>query len=63
MSQEKILVVDDEKDFREFMLSHLQRRGYTVESAANGVEAMKSLQTNGPFAVLVTDLTMPEMGG
>ena len=45
------------------MLSHLQRRGYTVESAANGVEALKSLQANGPFAVLVTDLTMPEMGG
>jgi len=57
------LVVDDEKDFREFMLSHLGRRGYTVESAANGVEALKVLQANSPFAVLVTDLTMPEMGG
>ncbi|MBI3241887.1 MAG: response regulator [Chloroflexi bacterium] len=63
MTEERVLVVDDEKDFREFMISHLSRRGYEVESAANGIEAMKVLQANGPFAVLVTDLTMPEMGG
>ena len=63
MAEERVLVVDYEKDFREFMISHLERRGYKVESASNGAEALRVLQANGSFAVLVTDLTMPEMGG
>jgi CheY-like chemotaxis protein len=63
MSTEKILVVDDERDFCEFMVNHLRRRDYTVEKANDGVEALKVLQTRGPFAVLVTDLNMPNLDG
>ena len=63
MSNEKILVVDDEKDFCDFMVNHLRRRDYTVEKANDGVEALKVLQTRGPFAVLVTDLNMPNLDG
>ncbi len=63
MSAEKILVVDDEKDFCDFMVAHLQRRGYTVENAYNGADALQCVQTHGPYAVLVTDLNMPQMDG
>ncbi len=63
MSAEKILAVDDEKDFCDFMVAHLQRRGYTVENAYNGADALQCIQTRGPYAVLVTDLNMPQMDG
>lgn len=63
MSAEKILVVDDEKDFLGFMAAHLQRRGYTVDSAENGAKGLEYVQTRGPYAVLVTDLNMPGMDG
>jgi PAS domain S-box-containing protein len=63
MSGERILVVDDETGLCDLMVAHLQRRGYLAQSAGNGLEALKALQHPEPFAVLVTDLTMPEMGG
>ncbi len=63
MSTERILVVDDEQGFCDLMMSHLQRHGYIVESAGDGVEALEQLKTQEPFSVMVTDLTMPRMGG
>lgn len=63
MSGERVMVVDDEKDFCDFMASHLQRRGYSVEKAYTGEDALRCVKVNGPFAVLVTDLNMPGMDG
>lgn len=63
MTQERILVVDDEKGFREFMVSHLRKRDYEAESAVDGAEALEKLKGGGPFAVLVTDLAMPKVDG
>lgn len=63
MDLEHILVVDDEPAFRELMQSHLQRHGYSVQAAGDGREAIQALQTAGHFAVMVTDLAMPNMGG
>ncbi|HET7088652.1 MAG TPA: response regulator [Anaerolineae bacterium] len=63
MEQEKILVVDDDESLRYLMVTHLRRRGYTVESARDGLDALQVLQTDGPFTVLVTDLMIPNMNG
>ena len=63
MSTERVLVVDDEQGFCDLMMSHLQRHGYEVESAGNGVEALALMRAREPFAVMVADLTMPVMGG
>jgi len=63
MSTERVLVVDDEQGFTDLMVSHLQRHGYQVASAFDGVQALHRLQTDEPYAVLVTDLTMPMMSG
>lgn len=63
MSTERVLVVDDEQGFCDLMVSHLQRHGYDVASAFDGVQALERLQTDEPYAVLVADLTMPVMGG
>jgi CheY-like chemotaxis protein len=60
---ERVLVVDDEQGFCDLMATHLVRHGYEVEIALHGQEALEKLQAQAPFAVLVTDLTMPVMGG
>lgn len=59
----RVLVVDDEPDYRSLMRAHLERRGYQVGDAANGKEALTVLENEGPFHVLVADLMMPEMDG
>lgn len=57
-----ILVVDDEPDILELMRLLLERRGYAVTMARNGIEALKSLERQR-FDLLVTDIIMPEMDG
>jgi two-component system sensor histidine kinase ResE len=63
MEPEKILVVDDDEALLFLMASHLERQGYTVDSAANPFQGLELIKTKGPFAVLVTDLMMPYMDG
>ena len=63
MSQDRVLVVDDEPDYRSLMRSHLERRGYQVGDAANGLLALEILEQEDPYHVLVVDLMMPEMDG
>ncbi len=63
MKPERALVVDDDLTFRTVMTAHLTRRGYDVESASDGREGLATLKADGPFAVLVTDLDMPNVDG
>lgn len=63
METERVLVVDDDEAFLGLMVSHLRRRGHTVQSALDGSQALEILRNHGPFAVLVTDLMMPVMSG
>lgn len=63
MSGGRVLVVDDEPDYRSLMMAHLTRRGFEVEGAKNGVEALRIIEEQEPFEVLVADLMMPEMDG
>lgn len=59
-----ILIVDDDRDAREFYASvvseHLPR--YTIQTAANGVEAVNIMNRQTPSLVIL-DLLMPEMDG
>jgi CheY-like chemotaxis protein len=57
-----VLVVDDEKELREIFSAWLGRKGCKVLTAANGVEALKVLETE-KVDVLVSDIRMPIMGG
>jgi CheY-like chemotaxis protein len=56
------LVVDDSMLIRYTVSSLLERRGFAVESAANGKEALEIVSRVRP-ALIVTDMVMPEMGG
>lgn len=63
MTDERVLVVDDEPDYRSLMKAHLARKGYEVVDAANGKEALALVEGGPTYHVLVVDLMMPEMDG
>ncbi len=58
----KILLVDDEEDILEFISYNLEKEGYKVFTAKNGLEAVKSAEKNLPHLVIL-DVMMPEMDG
>jgi CheY-like chemotaxis protein len=57
-----ILVVDDDRDFREGLRAALEMKGYQVEEAGNGKEAFDQIEAKPPLLVLL-DLQMPVMNG
>src|ERR1039457_2029513 len=56
------LVVDDSMLIRHSVCRFLEERGFTVESATNGIEAVAVLGNFVPD-IIITDLSMPRMGG
>ncbi len=56
------LVVDDSMLIRYTVCRFLEGRGFAVESATNGVEALQILQRVPPD-LIVTDMNMPKMSG
>ena len=59
----KILVVDDEPHVTRLVQMSLQRDGYSVATAGNGMEALEKLAAEGDFDAVVTDYNMPKMDG
>ncbi len=59
----RILVVDDDRDVRELVVSSLASLGYEVIESADGPEALKELAKPQPFDLLLVDFAMPEMDG
>ena len=60
--QKRILVVDDEPDFCSIVQGQLEKEGYAVELAYNGVEGLEKVRANPPDAI-VLDVMMPEKDG
>lgn len=57
-----VLLVEDDKDVRDFMEAVLRRGGYHVLMASSGEEAM-GIAKSRPVDVMVTDLVLDSMGG
>ncbi len=60
--KKRILVVDDEPDFADIVKENLEREGFDVEVAYDGVEGIKMVHANPPDAI-VLDVMMPEKDG
>lgn len=58
----KILVVDDEADFRQLMTVWLESKSYSVITASNGKDAVQLVKTESPNIIFL-DLRMPIMDG
>jgi DNA-binding response OmpR family regulator len=57
-----VLLVEDDRSVRRYLEVTLQRSGYRVLTAADGLEAMK-LALSSPVDVVVTDAIMPNLSG
>ena len=60
--QQCVLLVEDDPALRRYLEVVLERAGYSVISAGDGLEAMKSLLAE-PVDVVVTDALMPNLDG
>lgn len=58
----RILVIDDEADFRETLRATLEQAGHEVLEAGNGVEGIRMHRAESP-ELIITDIIMPEMEG
>ncbi len=63
MAKNRILVVDDEQHFRDWLCQTLKRRNYAVEACEDGQSALSLLEEGQTFDVIVTDVRMPKMSG
>ncbi len=58
----KVLLVDDEDDFRKLLAFWLESKGYLVITACNGEEALIKAKAENP-EIIFMDLNMPVMDG
>jgi two-component system alkaline phosphatase synthesis response regulator PhoP len=58
----KILLVDDEPDILEIISFNLEKVGYQVTTASNGLEALKEAKKALPH-IIILDVMMPELDG
>jgi DNA-binding response OmpR family regulator len=61
-AEARVLVVDDEHALRRLLRLYLEREGYAVVEAGNGLDALSALRTDGVDVALV-DVMLPELDG
>lgn len=62
MNKETILIVDDEKEIRDFITIYLRNEGYKVLQAEDGEEGLELLKAN-EVHLIVLDVMMPKIDG
>jgi serine phosphatase RsbU (regulator of sigma subunit) len=60
--KDKVLLVDDDAMILAGLKRHL-RNQFRIETALSGEEGLKRIRENGPYAVIVSDFSMPGMNG
>lgn len=62
MANEKVFIVEDEQDILELVKFNLLKSSYIVQSAMNGIDALKKILTFEPNLVLL-DIMLPDIDG
>jgi DNA-binding NtrC family response regulator len=62
MTQERVLIVEDEENERTGLAELVSGWGYHTDTAADGVEALEKIPAFAP-SIVITDVKMPRMGG
>lgn len=63
MKSMKILLVDDDAFLRDMYATKFTENGDEVATAQNGAEALRLVENDGPFDVVVLDMVMPGISG
>jgi two-component system cell cycle response regulator CpdR len=59
----RVLIAEDEEPVRKLLARALSMDGHSVETAADGAEALDRLTQDSPYDLLLTDIRMPVMDG
>lgn len=62
MAKKKILAVDDERHIVRLIQVNLERAGYEVSTAYDGLEALRAIEEDRPD-LIVLDVMMPQLDG
>jgi NADH-quinone oxidoreductase subunit F len=62
IAQNRILIVEDESDMRSGLQKILSQKGYSVDTAEDGLKAVEKMKQTA-FQVVIADLKMPRMDG
>ena len=60
---QRILIIEDEKDILFTLQAFLESEGYEIQTAENGREALRILQSQGIPNLILLDMKMPVMSG
>lgn len=63
MEKIKILIVDDESRMRKLIRDFLEREGYQILEASDGIEAMDIFYADKDIQLIILDVMMPRMDG
>ena len=58
----RILIIEDDKIYRETLIDILENEEWEILAAENGTDGLK-LQFNTPFDLVITDILMPDKDG
>ena len=61
-ANKRVLIIDDASLVRRYYREALERAGFAVEEAFNGLEALEKV-LGAPFDLLIVDVNMPQMDG
>ncbi len=62
-TEPKLLIADDDRDFRESLAEVFERRGYSTRLASDGAEAVEIVQTSHELHLVLLDVHMPRLTG
>lgn len=58
----RVLLLDDQADFREVVQEYLASYFYHITAVSNGAEGLREI-LNDPFDLIICDMKMPQLGG
>ncbi len=59
---QRVLLLDDQADFRDAIEEYLVSRLYEITAVSNGAEGLRKIM-NGSFDLIICDMMMPQVGG
>lgn len=60
--EKRLLLIDDDRDFRTMLCARLEKNGYDVIQAEDGVKGIQAYKDD-PVGLVITDIIMPEKEG